>query len=163
MCVLYLAKAVITNYKVSFYKLSPNHECVYKLLLVFSYRFLTYHCLLYNETSWCQPGGQFPLKQTTNIQTQVQSLTHKTDSTATADGIHSQSLTKAITQQSKAEATSGKKDKSNGIPKSHSSTTINHQVNSKIPNDTVHPQRSNQDYLQRLTVTASDQGHSNNT
>ena len=85
----------------------------YKLLLVFSYRFLTYHCLLYNETSWCQPSGQFPLKLTTNIQTQVQSLTHKIDSTATADGIHSRSLTKAITQQSKAEATSGE-DKSNG-------------------------------------------------
>ena len=78
-----------------------------------SHRFLTYHCLLYNETSWCQPSGQFPLKQTTNIQTQVQSLTHKIDSTATADGIHSQSLTKAITQQAKAEATSDE-DKSNG-------------------------------------------------
>ena len=129
-----------------------------------SHRFLTYHCLLYNETSWCQPGGLYPLKQTTNHQAQVQSLTHKTDSTATADGIHLQSSTKAILQQPKAEATTSGKDKSNGIPKSHSSTMINHQVNSKIPNDTtVHPQRSNQDYLQRLTVTASDQGHSNNT
>ena len=27
----------------------------------------------------------------------------------------------------------------------------------------VHPQRSNQDYLQTRTVTASDQGYSNNT
>ena len=108
-----------------------------------SHRFLTYHCLLYNETSWCQPGLLYPLKQTTNHQThdQVQSLTHKTDATATATahGIHLQSSIKAILQQPKAESTTNGKDKSNGIPKSHSSTTINHQVNSKIPNDTVHP------------------------
>ena len=83
---------------------------------------------------------------------------HKTDSTATNQQVHSQSSTKAISQQSKAKATTGDRDKSNKIPTSYSSTTSD-------PTDTnniAHPQKPNQAHLQRLNVTASDQDHSNN-
>ena len=113
-----------------------------------SHRFFTYHCLLYNETSWCQPGSQPPLKPTDN-QTQLQSLTFTTDSTTTKH-VHSQSLTKAISQQVSANAVKGDQDKSDKIPTSYSSTTINHPKNSKLPNNNVRPQRFNQADLQRL-------------
>ena len=84
---------------------------------------------------------------------------YKTDSTATNQQVHSQSSTKAISQQSKANATTGDKDKSNKIPTSYSSTTSD-------PTDTnniAHPQKPNQAHLQRFNVTASDQDHSNNS
>lgn len=34
----------------------------------FSIRFLTYHCLFFNETSWCEPGSDSPLKYRENPQ-----------------------------------------------------------------------------------------------
>ena len=119
-----------------------------------SHRFLTYHCLLYNETSWCQPGSQSPLKPTDN-QTQLQSLTYRTDPTTTKH-VHSQSSTKAISQQVSANAVKGDQDKSNKIPTSYSSIAINHPKISKLPNSNVHPQRFNHAYLQKLNATTSD-------
>ena len=123
-------------------------------------RFLTYHCLLYNETSWCQPGSQPPLKLTDN---QLHSLTHKTDpttttkiTTTTTEHVPS---TEAISQQSKTNAATGDEDKSNEILTSHSSMT-NGPTSS---NNNVHPQRLNQAHLEKLNATASDQGHSSNT
>ena len=122
-----------------------------------SVRFLTYHCLLYNETSWCQPSSQPPSKPTNS---QLQSLTHKTDSTiTTTEQLPSKSSTKAISQQATANAATHDEDKSSEIPTSPSSTT-NDPTNS---NNNVHPQKFNQAHLQRLNATASDQGHSNNT
>ena len=89
----------------------------------------------------------------------MQSLTHKTDSTATNEQVHSQSTTKAISQQSKANATIGDRDKSNKISPSYSSTTSD----STDSDTNAHPQRSSQAHLQRLNVTASEQGPSNNS
>ena len=119
-----------------------------------SHRFLTYYCLLYNETSWCQPGSQPPLIPT-NSQTQLQSLTYRTDPTTT-EHAHSQSSTKAISQQLSANATKGDQDKSSEFSTSYSSIAINHPKISKLPNSNVHPQRFNHAYLQKLNATTSD-------
>ena len=108
--------------------------CFYKYNYSYfsSCRFLTYHCLLHNETSWCQPGSQPPLKPT--------------DSTTATKLVHSQSSTTAISQQASANAAKGGQDK----PSSYSSTTINHSKNSNLPNNNIHTQRFSQAHLQKL-------------
>ena len=131
-------------------------QVYYTCLLI--HRFLTYHCLLHNETSWCQPGSQPPLKQTKK-QTQSQNLMHKTDSTVTTEHVHSQSSTEATSQQSMAKTSTDDQDKSSEIPTSYSSNTSD-ATNS---NNIVHPQKSDRVHLQRSNATANDQDYSNNT
>ena len=84
---------------------------------------------------------------------------HKTNSTVSAEHVHSQSSTEAISQQSMAKTSAGDQDKLSEIPTSYSSNTSD----ATNPNNIVHPQKSNQMHLQRSNATASDQDHSNNT
>ena len=122
-----------------------------------SFRFLTYHCVLYNETSWCQPDSQG---------TPLFNFSASSDQTSrpTTSSVHSQASDQTLSQQSKAPTTAGDQDKTPPNNQTYllSQKTVSNQVHSETINDL---QRSDQLSLQQSqeNATVGVQDHFNKT
>ena len=114
------------------------------ILDYFSYRFLTFHCLLYNETSWCQANNQIPSKLMSN-HTNVSTSGIKTLS-PTPNTILLQASNQELLQASNAAEQSDLQSKKpinetkeaniqNGLQKSNHSDTYQSAANTRAATD----------------------------
>ena len=98
----------------------------------FSFRFLTYHCLLYNQTSWCQADSPGPPMLLENQQHNLSTSSNHTSRPTTSN--------QTASQPSKAPTAAGNRDNLNTIPPSNQDNS-----NATPPNnqDTIPPNQDN--------------------
>ena len=120
-------------------------------------RFLTFHCLLYNETSWCQGDSRDP----SNNQTHLQNVSASSDQTshATINRVLLRASDETLKQQLKTNSTAPSHDNNLQNQNEHSSKAANVQT-SHQSKASMTAAVASQDYLN--TIPTSGQTHSHN-